>query len=150
LMRLIPDVWIHTDAHTRSKHSCGPSPGLSCVLWVLSTTGVVVAAECCRTQAKQLPEDLGVEAAARLLTEVRKGGCIDTGMQSLALLWMLLTPEDVSRIRLGTLSQYTIESLRLFKNVFGVEFKVKADQDTKTVLMSCLGTGYRNMAKASS
>ena len=150
LMRLIPDVWIHTDVHTHKQHHCGPSPGLSCVLWTLSTTGVSLVAECCRTQARQLPEDLGVEAAARLLEEVRRGGCIDTNLQSLALLWMLLTPEDVSRIRIGTLSQYTIESLRLFQQVFGVEFKVKADQESKTVLMSCLGTGYRNMAKASS
>ena len=62
---------------------------------------------------------------------------------------MSLGPEDVARVRLGTLSQYTIESLRLIKQVFGVEFKIKADSDTKTVLLSCLGTGYRNMAKAS-
>lgn len=150
LMRLIPDVWIHTDVHTMKQHHCGPSPGLSCVLWALSTTGIVITAECCRTEAKQLPEDLGLLAAARLLEEVQRGGCIDTGVQSLALLWMLLTPEDVSRIRIGTLSQFTIESLRLFKLVFGVEFKIKADPETKTVLLSCLGNGYRNMAKASS
>jgi RNA 3'-terminal phosphate cyclase-like protein len=67
----------------------------------------------------------------------------------LALLWMCLTPEDVSRIRLGTLSQYTIETLRLLKRGFDVEFKVTPEMETKTVLMSCLGTGYRNMAKAS-
>jgi RNA 3'-terminal phosphate cyclase-like protein len=150
LMKLIPDVWIHTDVHTLKQHQCGPSPGLSCVLWATSTTGVVMTAEACRTRAQQLPEDLGVEAAVLLLDEVRKGGCVDTGMQSLALLWMLLTPEDVSRIRLGTLSQYTIESLRLFQQVLGTEFKIKADQESKTVVMSCLGTGYRNMAKASS
>ena len=44
---------------------------------------------------------------------------------------------------------YTIESLRLFKQAFDVEFKVRPDHDTKTVLLSCLGTGFRNMAKAS-
>ena len=150
LMKLIPDVWIHTDAHTVKHHQCGPSPGLSCVLWASSTTGVIMTAECCRTAARQLPEDLGTQAAVYLLDEIRKGGCIDTNMQSLTLLWMLLTPEDVSRVRIGTLSQYTIESLRLFKQVFGVEFKVNVDQETKTVMMSCLGMGYRNMARASS
>jgi RNA 3'-terminal phosphate cyclase-like protein len=101
-----------------------------------------MTAECCRTAARQLPEDLGTQAAVYLLDEIRKGGCIDTNFQSLTLLWMLLTPEDVSRVRIGTLSQYTIESLRLFKQVFGVEFKVNVDQETKTVMMSCLGMGY--------
>ena len=62
---------------------------------------------------------------------------------------MYLGPEDVARIRMGALSQYTIHSLRLFKQAFGVEFKVKAHHETKTVLLSCLGTGYRNMARAS-
>merc|ERR1712165_217097 len=96
-----------------------------------------------------LPEDLGVRAAAMLLDEVRKGGCIDTGAQSVALLLMCLGPEDVSRIRVGTLSQYSIVSLRLFKQAFNVEFKVKADQESRTVILSCLGSGYRNMARAS-
>jgi RNA 3'-terminal phosphate cyclase-like protein len=155
LHRLLPDVWIHTDVHSVKKHGCGPSPGLSLVLTAESTTGVVMSAECCLNNAgaatrRELPEDMGTRGAAMLLEEIRKGGCIDTGMQSLALLWMCLTPEDVSRIRIGTLSQYTIESMRLFKEALGVEFRVKPDHDTKTVLLSCFGTGYRNMAKASS
>ena len=74
---------------------------------------------------------------------------MDTSSQSLALLWMCLTPEDVSRIRVGTLSLYSVETLRLLKRAFGVEFKVTGEQESKTVLLSCLGTGYRNMAKAS-
>ena len=84
-----------------------------------------------------------------LLEEIRRGGCIDTASQSLAFLWMALSPEDVSRIRIGTLSQYSIETLRLIKNALGVEFKVTPDLESKTVLLSCLGTGYRNMARAS-
>lgn len=151
--RLLPDVWIHTDVHTPKKNGCGPSPGLSLVLSAESTSGVVLTAECCLPQGAErgaeLPEDLGKRGACMLLEEIRRGGCIDTSCQSLALIWMCLTPEDVSRIRLGTLSQYTIETLRLIKLTLGVEFKLRADEDTKTVLASCLGTGYRNMAKAS-
>lgn len=152
LHRLLPDVWIHTDAHTVKQHGCGPSPGLSVILQAESTTGVRLAAECgldYRPSSKELPEDLGTRSAAALLEEIRRGGCIDTGLQSLAFLWMCLGPEDVSRIRVGTLSEYAIESLRLFKLVFGVEFKVTPDHESKTVVLSCLGTGYRNMARAS-
>lgn len=164
--RLLPDVWIHTDVHTLKRNRCGPNPGVMMVVSSESTTGVTLTTECCmnrhsqhqqlfdddKTNArggKELPEDLGTRGAYMLLEEIRRGGCIDTHCQSLAFLWMALTPEDVSRIRVGTLSQYSIETLRLIKEAFHVEFKVTPDLETKTVLLSCLGTGYRNMAKAS-
>lgn len=150
LHRLLPDVWIHTDVHSVKQHHCGPSPGLSLLLTAETTTGLLLSAESCMdTTKKELPEELGRRGAAMLLEEIRRGGCIDTSLQSTVLLLLCLTPEDVSRIRLGTLSQYTIASLRLFKEALGVEFKIRADPDSKTVLLSCLGTGYRNMAKAS-
>mmetsp|Transcript_8099 Transcript_8099/g.20073 ORF Transcript_8099/g.20073 Transcript_8099/m.20073 type:complete len:408 (-) Transcript_8099:66-1289(-) len=164
--RLLPDVWIHTDVHTPKRNRCGPNPGMMMVVTSESDTGVTLTAECCMTHHNQqqqhtsknkasntrgaeLPEDLGKRGAYMLLEEIRRGGCIDTSSQSLAFLWMALTPEDVSRIRVGTLSQYSIETLRLIKQAFDVEFKVTPDMETKTVLLSCLGTGYRNMAKAS-
>jgi RNA 3'-terminal phosphate cyclase-like protein len=150
--RLVPDVWIHTDVHTPKRNGCGNSPGLSLVLTSESTTGVVYTAECCldhHERGAELPEDMGKRGACLLLEEIRRGGCLDTNCQSLALLWMCLTPEDVSRIRLGTLSQYTVETLRLLKRGLDVEFKVTPENVSKTVMMSCLGTGYRNMAKAS-
>lgn len=165
LHRLLPDVWIHTDAHSHRGRKgkgndpgmagCGPSAGLSLTLTAESTSGVTVSAECCLDSTRRnargtlLPEDLGVRGAAMLLDEIRKGGCIDTHAQSTALLLMCLGPEDVSRIRMGTLSPYSIVSLRLFKKALDVEFKVKADPETRTVMLSCLGSGYRNMARAS-
>lgn len=160
LHRLLPDVWIHTDAHSQKNHKCGPSPSLSMILTAESTLGCVWTAECCLDNSatvstgsgrakKETAEDLGQRGAALLLEEIRRGGCIDTGVQSLAFLWMCLSSEDVSRIRLGTLSEYSIGTLRLLKHAFGVEFKVKPDTETNTVLLSCLGTGYRNMARAS-
>merc|ERR1711862_956235 len=121
--------------------------------------GVILCAETSldvnikKNNKRQLPEDLGQYGAALLLQEVQKGGVVDTAQQTLVLLWMCLTSEDVSRVRLGTLSPYTIQSLRLFKLMFGVEFKVIAseqeDYNSKTVLLSCLGIGYRNVARAS-
>ena len=152
LHRLLPDVWIHTDVH--SSKTCGPSPGLGLILTAETTTGVVMTAECCmdptQPRGQELPEDIGTRGAAMLLEEIRRGGCVDTSAQSLALMLMCLGPEDVARIRMGTLSQYTISSLRLFKQALDVEFKIVADHETKTVILSCLGNGYRNMAKASS
>lgn len=152
--KLLPDVWIHTDVNSPKRNGCAPSPGLSLIVSSESTTGVILTAECCldpnqTERGAELPEELGQRGACLLLEEIRRGGVLDTSCQSLALVWMCLTPEDVSRIRLGTLSQYTVETLRLLKRAFDVEFKLTPDFETKTVLMSCLGTGYRNMARAS-
>jgi hypothetical protein len=41
---------------------------------------------------------------------VPQGGCVDTQNQSLALLFMVLGAEDVSKIRLGKLSPFTIQA----------------------------------------
>ncbi|EED89635.1 predicted protein [Thalassiosira pseudonana CCMP1335] len=171
--RLLPDVWIHTDVHSSSGKKdgsgggCGQSPGLSVILSATTTEGVCLTAECsmnhnCDDESQnnqynqpierkkmELPEDLGKRSATLLLHEIFCGGCIDTSAQSFALLLMCLTPEDVSRIRLGPFSQYTVVALRLFKEAFGVEFKLRKLGGRKTVVCSCLGIGYKNMARAS-
>lgn len=154
LQRLIPDVWISTDAHSGSKtgaKGCGPSAGLKVVLTSESTTDVVMTAEACLDtsveRGKVLPEDLGHNAASMLLEEVDKGGCVDTVCQSLVFILMCLCPEDVSKVTVGTLSKYSIRTLRLLKASLGVEFKVRPDEETKTVTLSCLGTGFKNQSK---
>ncbi|KAL9184604.1 hypothetical protein ACHAXT_012574 [Thalassiosira profunda] len=191
--RLLPDVWIHTDVHSGSGRKrkggeaggCGPSPGLGVLLTATTTEGVCLSAECSMNhnvdssegplgsngplerRKMELPEDLGKRSATLLLHEIHAGGCVDTGCQSFALLMMCLAPEDVSRIRLGPLSQYAVVSLRLYKEALGVEFKLRVEEETggeeeeeeefgegrsrgqKMVVCSCLGIGYRNMARAS-
>jgi RNA 3'-terminal phosphate cyclase-like protein len=161
--RVLPDIWIHTDVHTQKNHQCGPSPSVNMILCAETTTGVLYASEVSlrtdrvqqqqqqqQQQQRELPEDLGVRGAVSLLQEIQRGGCIDTNIQSLTLLLMCLCPEqEVCRIRTGPLSPYTIVSLRLFQQAFGVTFKVRPDLDTKTVIISGVGIGYKNMARAS-
>lgn len=55
----------------------------------------------------KLPEDVGREAAWRLLEEIYRGGCVDTLSQPLVLLYMALSPKDVSKVVLGPLAPYT-------------------------------------------
>lgn len=52
----------------------------------------------------ETPEDVGRAAAAALLTEIRKGGCVGEWGQGIVLLGMALGSEDVGRVRLGELS----------------------------------------------
>ncbi len=45
-------------------------------------------------------------------------------------------------------SHTTLRFLRHLKDYFGIVFKLKADPDSHTVLLSCLGVGFKNLAKA--
>ena len=144
LNRLLPDVYIHTDQYKGAAGGASPGYGLSLI--AESTTGCLLSIDV-HAEDGAVPEDIGERGSALLLEEIRYGGCVDSIGQSLVLLLMALGPEDVSRVRLGQLSQYSIQTLRYIRETFGVTFKIKADTDTGTVLLSCLGSGYRNMAK---
>ena len=98
----------------------GAAPGL--LPASLDTAASVAAATA--AAAAVAPEDLGAEAAAALLTEIARGGCIDTGSQPLVLTLMALGPEDISRLRIGQLGAAAVATLRLLREFFGVTFKL--------------------------
>lgn len=105
-----------------------------------------------------VPEDVGREAALRLLDEIHRGGCVSSPFQSLAALWMVLTQKDISKFLTGPLSPYTVKFLQHLRDFFGVTFKLdpkdkEADEDddlhdgATKVMMTCLGIGYSNINK---
>jgi len=144
LNRFARDVFIFTDF--RKGPEGGASPGFAIALVAETTTGCLLSAEVAGV-AGDVPEDVGKRAAEALVAEVAARGCVDTAGQWTALLMMLLAPEDVSRLRLGRLSRLTIDCLRLYRDIFGVTFKVTPDPETNTVLLSCLGVGFLNFAR---
>jgi RNA 3'-terminal phosphate cyclase-like protein len=40
-----------------------------------------------------------------------------------------------------------IQTLRHLRDFFGVTFKISADAGSRTVVLSCLGIGYKNLAR---
>ena len=73
------------------------------------------------------PEAMGAAVAAALCDEVARGGCIPTALQPLAFAHMALTPEDVSRLRVGVIGPAGAAMLRLLRDVFGVTFRLKQE-----------------------
>ncbi|RHY28710.1 hypothetical protein DYB32_005760 [Aphanomyces invadans] len=142
--KLLPDVYIYSD-HYRGTDS-GLSPGYALSLVAETTTGVLLGAETAATSGS-LPEDVASMASHLLCEEIQRGGCVDTSNQCLALLLMTLSPEDVSKIRFGKLTPYSMQYLRHLRDFFGVTFKIKADHESKSVLLSCLGIGFKNLSK---
>eukprot|EP00944_MAST-04C_sp_MAST-4C-sp1_P010904 g10904.t1 len=144
----IPDVYIYTD-HYKGEES-GKSPGFGLCLVSESTTGVLLSAEeMAMGKQASLPESLGRVSAEKLCNEISSGGCVDTCCQSIYFLLMAISEESVSKIRAGKLSTYSIQFLRHLQDFFAVTFKVKADTETNTILLSCLGAGLKNFSKKS-
>lgn len=138
------DVYIYTD-HYKGADT-GNSPGFALSLVGETDTGCMYAAEACGEKTV-LPEDTGEAAALAALEEFSRGGCISSCLQCLALVLMALTPEDVSTMRFGMLTQSAIGVLRLLRDFFGLTFKLDADGADRTVLVSCVGIAYSNMAR---
>eukprot|EP01080_Neovahlkampfia_damariscottae_P003135 gene3135-5451_t len=132
LNKFIPDVWVFTDNYQGKKS--GLSPGFAILLQAETDTDCRLSVECTGTSG-QVPEDLGILASKLLCDEIEKGGCVDTNNQWLMLLYMALCPEDVSKVRLGKLSDYSVDYLRNIKKFFGVTFKISEEENS--IVMSC-------------
>jgi len=143
LNNFLPDVWVYTDLF-KGKTS-GASAGFALTLVAETTSGALVSAEVVGAGGV-MPEDVGTRAAEALLEQIGEAGAVDASHQSMALTLMALTPEDVSRVRLGALTPFTIEVLRLLKDFFGLTFQLDAEPDG-SVMCTCRGVGFKNLAK---
>ncbi|RWR76842.1 putative RNA 3'-terminal phosphate cyclase-like protein [Cinnamomum micranthum f. kanehirae] len=159
--RLLPDVHIFTDH--KSGPESGRSPGYGISLVAKTTTGCLISADtavyCARGDDKDdiedydnkpelvPPEELGVQVASVLLGEIDQGGVVDSSHQGLLLLLCALCPQDVSKVRVGKLTPYAIETLRHIRDFLGVKFVIKPDPSTNTVLLKCVGCGLKNLSR---
>jgi len=146
LLKYVSDVFIYTD-HYKGKEA-GESPGYGLSLVAETTTGCLISTEQ-MGEPQSLPEDMASVCTTSFLHEILQGGCVDTANQSFILLFMVLGPEDVSKIRIGKLSPYTISYLQHIKTFFNVTFNIVPDSETKTIILSCLGCGYQNFSRQS-
>eukprot|EP00252_Welwitschia_mirabilis_P025637 TRINITY_DN8102_c0_g1_i1.p1 TRINITY_DN8102_c0_g1~~TRINITY_DN8102_c0_g1_i1.p1 ORF type:complete len:380 (+),score=67.34 TRINITY_DN8102_c0_g1_i1:237-1376(+) len=161
LNKLLADVYIFTD-HFSGQLS-GRSPGYGISLVAETTSGCLISAECAAVypareedeyhsindsdEAPMLPEDIGSQVAKMLLEEIKQGGVVDSTHQGLLFLLCALCPEDVSKVRIGKLSPYGIQTLRHIKDFLGVQFSIKPDPTTGTVILKCVGSGYKNLSR---
>ncbi|XP_018324959.1 probable RNA 3'-terminal phosphate cyclase-like protein [Agrilus planipennis] len=160
LLKFIPDVFVTTD-HCRGKQS-GNSPGFGIHLVAETTEGVFYSAEAisnlvAEDKEPSVAEDVGVTAAQRLLIEIYQGGCVDSVAQSIACVFMTLGQKNVSRIIVGSLTDYTIAFLRNIRDFFGITFKVdyyieedsnpEEQEGAPKISLICIGAGYTNLNK---
>ncbi|CAE7558082.1 RCL1, partial [Symbiodinium sp. KB8] len=124
LNKLLPDVYINTD-HMKGVDA-GLSPGYALSLVAESTSGCLASAEA-PVRPGETPEELGRRVSALLCDELSRGGCVDTDASPIALVFMALTPPDVSRLRIGRLSPRAVATLQLIDKILGVRFRLRPE-----------------------
>lgn len=163
LNRYIPDLYLFADVYRGEE--AGKSPGFGLSLVASSNTGALHCSECI-SKPGQTPEEVAIEAARMLLTEIATMGCVPRTHQSMALLLMALGPQDVGKARFGQLTPQAIVTLRDLRQFMGITFQLKsqrhevtqteADEDeeeevaasfVEEVVVSCVGGAIRGARK---
>ena len=163
LNKLLADVFIFTDAVSGS--SSGLSPGYGLTLVAETTSGCLISAECCASTSSSsqslknvvgaesldepllVPEDIGRIAAQTLLEEINRGGVVDGSHQGLILTLAALGPDEVNQVRLGPLTPHAVRTLRTLRDFMDVTFSLKGETESRTIFLTCIGSGTKNMSK---
>lgn len=129
LMRFTPDVYVHTDHGNAAEGGVGFGVGL-----VAETTeGCLLGGDWVAVDKDGRPKEVAEGAVNMLLEQVAQGGCVDVQNCCLALLMCALADSDVSRVRVGRLSDAAVVFLRDLKTFFGVVFKVAVEDEPARV-----------------
>ncbi|KYN43352.1 putative RNA 3'-terminal phosphate cyclase-like protein [Trachymyrmex septentrionalis] len=107
LLKFLPDVYIYADHCKRSIS--GKSPGFGVTLTAETTKEVFFSGQAFSPLMTTgslpcVPEDLGKEAAIKLLDEIYRNGCIDSAFQSMTAAFMALGKKDVCKVIIGPLT----------------------------------------------
>lgn len=158
--RLLPDVHISTDH--KAGEQAGKSRGYGISLVAETTTDCFISADTTISYAhitetgdledeekKELmpPVDVGEQIASVLLGEIEKGGVVDSTHQGLLFILCALCPPDISKVRVGELTPYGIETLRLINEFFDLRFAFKPHLETGTVILIGRGSGIKNLSR---
>lgn len=149
LLQFLPDVYIYSD-HNKGKTS-GLSPGFSLSLSAETSEGCIYTASAVSNSkgsglGPSVPEDVAKDATHVLLGEIQRGGCVDSICQSLAITLMAFNQKDISTVRFGAFTTYTIHFLRHIKEFCGLTFRLESS-DNGEVVATCSGMGYKNLSR---
>ncbi|KAI4385424.1 hypothetical protein MLD38_003451 [Melastoma candidum] len=162
LKGLLDDVFITMDH--RIGPPAGKSRGYGISLVAETTSGCFMSSDTTIScgyedeaeeegkEKKQLkpPEDVSEETVARLLSDIKRGGVVDSTHQGLLFILCALCPQDVSKVRVGQLTPYGIETLRNISDFLGVKFDIRPDPSTETLILKCVGCGLKNLSRKAS
>ena len=68
-------------------------------------------------------------------------------LQGILFILCALCPQDVSKVRVGRISSYGIQTLRNIRDFLGVKFVINPEPETGTVMLKCVGCGLKNLSR---
>ncbi|XWS73825.1 hypothetical protein CRYUN_Cryun02cG0162700 [Craigia yunnanensis] len=177
--RLLPDVYIASDYRKRSEAGNSSGYGISLVFETTSGCSISADTTVSYPRGEEADDiegedkkellpaaDIGEQIASVLLEEIEKGGVVDSTHQLVCMVLTsvlvnglitgvckflcVLCPKDVSKARVGKLSPYGIETLRQIIDFLDVQFVIKPDPSTGTVILKCWGSGMKNLSRKTS
>ena len=100
-------------------------------------------------QSSRCPIVRVADSFSRPEQEILQGGVIDSAHQPLALMLMAFGPQDVSRLRVGSLSAPAMSLMRNLCAFVGLKFQIWPEADDHSTVVACRGVGFSNSAKSS-
>lgn len=137
-----PNIYIVND-YSNLKHT---SPGYGLQLVAETNTGCYVGVGVVGEANAVIEEEIE-KGMDQFLSEILMGGCIDQQHQHWVLLLMAYTPTDASQVRMGRLTKESIITLRLLNYALQMHYQLEAQPDQRSIVVSCIGLGMRNIVK---
>jgi len=114
-------------------------PGSGIVLWAISDRGAILGSDALGERGKRA-EQVGREAAHKLLEEIRGGAPIDSHVGDMLPPYMAVA-EGTSRITVSKLTLHAKTSIEVVERILGVKFDIKENRNAK---VSVKGLGITN------
>lgn len=155
LLGFLPDVYVVTDVNNGRQGIPGLSSGYGVVLVAETTSKHCVIAQETIAALREEAEEVGLRASRLLLDQIADGGCVDGPHQAMVLLLMAASPDDISSVRFGTLTEGAVSAMMMMERYFGVTCAVKSEEQRgdgllpATSVVTCMGANLVNVSKKS-
>ncbi len=136
-----PDIVID---YSEAKSNLGAGSGLA--LWVEPEGGAILGADSLGERGKPA-EEVGEEAAVRLVEEIESGAFLDRHMGDMIIPYLALA-DGISEVSVSQITQHTLTNLKVAEWLAGVRFEVEGQLGTKGRLRAA-GLGLRGSSSSS-
>lgn len=72
---------------------------------------------------------------------------MDGSHQGLLLTLAALGPEEINQLRLGPLTPHAVRTMRMLRDILGVTFSIRTERESRTIFLTCIGTGVKNLSR---
>lgn len=139
-----PEEVTYTSELQRDHHG---TDGCGIQITAATSTGCLISAS--GLGEKGLPaEEVGQNAAKKLIEDVTAGGCVDEHIQDQVLIFMALA-EGKSRVRTGPISLHSKTAIHFLQLLTGCKFTITPTGEynyptEESYIIECEGIGFKN------